>query len=84
MQEDLRKAVEVEGQCQQGRTKKDKRNIINQVGVGKPTVWCLNEYQKQAHSDDRHWDYTCSRYYLRASLVAQWLRIHLPMQILLA
>lgn len=64
MQEDLRKAVEVEGQCQRGRAKKDKRNIINQVGVRKPNVRCLNEYQNQALSDDRHWDYTWSRYYL--------------------
>lgn len=64
MQEDLRKAVEVEGQCRWGRTKKDKRNIISQVGVRKPNVWCLNEYQNQALSDDRHRDYTCSRYYL--------------------
>lgn len=43
--------MEVEGQCQMGRTKKDKRKILNLAGVGKPNVWYLNDYQKQGPSN---------------------------------
>lgn len=57
-----RKAVEVEGQCQMGRTRKGKRNIIKQVRVGKPNAWCLNGYQRYPVTDARIIpapDFTC-------------------------
>lgn len=49
----LRKAVEVKGQCQIGRTMKGKRNTIKQVRVYKSNTWCLNGYQRYPGTDVR-------------------------------